>query len=341
MKRSTYGIISGLVLLAGVCFADVETKNLRCEYLVNPVGIDATSPRLSWIINSNRRGEKQTAYQVLVASSRKLLNLDQGDLWDSGKVVAEETSHIAYAGRPLASRQSCFWKVRSWDSRGKPVAWSAAAEWHMGLLQPADWEAKWIVAETPPAPSAGTLVIRKATYEAPDNAGSADVTAVLARQVRDNRLKVEVNNQTMGIDPARNVVKRLRVDYELGGKSLTKTIDENQTLTIPPELAGVRYMRKSFQVSGAVRRAVLYATALGLYEAHLNGRRVGDHVLAPDWTDYRKRVRYQAYEVTALLKRGDNAIGALVANGWFSGRIGNGGNQFYGKVPAFLAQLEV
>jgi len=184
-------------------------------------------------------------------------------------------------------------------------------------------------------------VIRKATYEAIENPAVADVTSTLIKHVKDNRLVVEVNNKNMGIDPARNVVKRLRVDYELGGKSFTKEIDEHQTLSIPEELVGVRYLRKAFQLKSPVQRAVLYATALGLYEVQLNGRRVGDHVLAPDWTDYRKRVRYQAYDVTALLKQGDNAIGALLANGWFSGRIGNGGNKFFGKVPAFLSQLEV
>src|SRR5208282_5659423 len=80
---------------------------------------------------------------------------------------------------------------------------------------------------------------------------------------------------------------------------------------------------------------------LGLYEVDINGHRVGDHVLAPDWTDYRKRVRYQAYDVTGLLQQGRNAIGAILANGWYSGHIGNGGFQFFGKTPALLAQLEV
>jgi alpha-L-rhamnosidase len=86
---------------------------------------------------------------------------------------------------------------------------------------------------------------------------------------------------------------------------------------------------------------VLYATALGLYQMDINGHRVGDHVLAPDWTDYRKRVRYQAYDVTALLRKGDNTLGAILANGWYSGHIGNGGFQFFGQTPALMAQLEV
>src|SRR5208282_3096237 len=101
------------------------------------------------------------------------------------------------------------------------------------------------------------------------------------------------------------------------------------------------YLRKDFDLAKRVRRAVLHVTALGLYEVDINGHRVGDHVLAPDWTDYRKRVRYQTYDVTALLTQGDNAIGAILANGWYSGHIGNGGYQFFGRMPAFLAQLEV
>ena len=131
------------------------------------------------------------------------------------------------------------------------------------------------------------------------------------------------------------------MEYEFGGQSFKKEIPENQALAIPDEPAASRYLRKSFTLNSPIQHAVLYATALGLYEAHINGQRVGDHVLAPDWTDYRKRVRYQAYDVTALLNRGDNAIGALLGNGWYSGHIGNGGFQFFGKVPAFLAQLEV
>src|SRR6202012_214888 len=126
-----------------------------------------------------------------------------------------------------------------------------------------------------------------------------------------------------------------------GGHPVKKIIAENQTFALPNDPSELRYLRKSFRVASPVARATLYATALGLYEAHLNGHRVGDHVLAPDWTDYKKRVRYQAYDVTSLVKKGDNAIGALLADGWFAGHIGNGGYQFFGKVPALLAQLEV
>src|SRR6266849_3751423 len=138
-------LILGIVFAAEVCLAGVES--LRCEYLMNPSGIDATEPRLSWILTSSRRGEKQTAYQILVASSRDLLNKEQGDLWDSGKVVSDESSQISYAGRSLASRQSCFWKVRIWDGDGNCSRWSPIAQWQMGLLHREDWSAKWVTAQ--------------------------------------------------------------------------------------------------------------------------------------------------------------------------------------------------
>src|SRR5436190_19055882 len=98
-----------------------KLEHLRCEYLVEPRGIGITAPRLSWIITCRQRSEKQTAYQVLVASSRVLLEKDQGDLWDSGKVGSDETSQISYAGSRLSSRKDCFWKVRIWDRESRPT----------------------------------------------------------------------------------------------------------------------------------------------------------------------------------------------------------------------------
>src|ERR1700753_1746633 len=105
MNYSKYLFTIGVVFLAGVCPAAVAIKNTRCEYLVNPLGVDTTSPRLSWTITSDQRGEMQTAYQVLVASSSKILKDDKGDLWDSGQVASDESSQIAYSGSPLESRQ--------------------------------------------------------------------------------------------------------------------------------------------------------------------------------------------------------------------------------------------
>lgn len=315
-------------------FAAVE--QLRCEYLANPLGIDAANPRLSWIITSNQRGERQAAYQILVASSPNLLDHDQGDLWDTGKVPSDETTQIAYQGRTLVSREVCYWKVRIWD-QDQRAASSPAAEWVMGLLEPSDWSAKWISAGSP----AGHLAIRYATYQAVDGQGSKDVTSALIRRAHYNYLSIVVNNKALGSDPAYNHPKKLDVEYEWDGQPRTLEVNENESLILPPETATLPYLRRNFDLDRPVKRAVLYVTALGLYQMDINGERVGDHVLAPDWTDYRKRAGYQAYDVTALLRRGKNAMAAIVANGWYSGHIGNGGFQFFGKAPMLMAQLEV
>jgi alpha-L-rhamnosidase len=109
-----------LLLIATLPAATVG--ELRCEYRSNPLGIDVVRPRLSWIIESTDRGERQTAYRVLVASSPERLAQDEGDLWDSGKVASDRSTQIDYEGRPLTSHQWCLWKVRVWDRRDQPQA---------------------------------------------------------------------------------------------------------------------------------------------------------------------------------------------------------------------------
>lgn len=243
----------------------VKVQNLRCEYEVNPIGIDVLTPRLSWELGSDQRSQRQTAYHILVASTEDNLRKNQGDLWDSGKVASDQSVHIPYSGKPLSSRQTCYWKVRVWDREGKVSDWSKPAYWEMGLLQPSDWKAQWI-----------------------------------------------------GF---------------LGGK--------NPSDPGVGEMGPCPYLRRSFSLSKPVKRARFYATALGLYELRLNGKKVGDHIFPPGWTDYRKRVMYQTYDVTSLLKPGENAIGVILGDGWYAGFVGLGGRNRYGKFPLFFGQLEI
>ena len=146
--RRQFGLavaLASLTLLSAS--ASVRVEQLRCEYLSNPLGIEASQPRLSWILTSSERGVKQAAYQILVASSEGALKKGQADLWDSGKAASDDTAQIRYAGKPLASRQQAFWKVRVWDQEGK-AGDSDPARWEMGLLKPADWQARWIARTT-------------------------------------------------------------------------------------------------------------------------------------------------------------------------------------------------
>ena len=130
--------------LASSSLAGVTIGDLRCDYAVDPLGVDSPHPRLFWKLASRERGQQQTAYQILVASSPKILAKDNGDLWDSGKVESGETIQIFYGGQELKSAQPVFWKVRAWDAGGKVSAWSRPATWTMGVLQNADWQARWI-----------------------------------------------------------------------------------------------------------------------------------------------------------------------------------------------------
>ena len=141
----------GLALVASLLFvcqgarAELEAEHLRCEYRKSPQGIDELQPRLSWQLDADdERGVRQSAYHILVASSAALLKKGTGDLWDSGKVASDASTQVAYAGRPLASRQACFWKVRVYDAAGEASEWSDPASWTMGLLQPSDWQGTWI-----------------------------------------------------------------------------------------------------------------------------------------------------------------------------------------------------
>ncbi len=233
LRLPTVAILLSLALSSSA-LAGVHVGQLRCEYLENPLGIDTAQPRFSWILESQERGQKQTAWQILAASSADELKRDHGDLWDSGKVDSDQTTFIAYAGKTLASRQNCFWKVRSWDKDGKKSEWSKPAFWQMGLLSPADWNAKWI--------------------------------------------------------------------------AKTTNIDEQPA----------PFLRREIILDGKIKRATVSICGLGYYELHINGQTVGDQLLDPGYTRYDKRVLYATHDVTTLLKRGKNAVGAILGNGWFN-----------------------
>lgn len=103
------------------------------------------------------------------------------------------------------------------------------------------------------------------------------------------------------------------------------------------------YLRREFELRSGIKSARLYITALGVYEAQINGKRIGDQVLAPGWTVYDQRLRYQTFDVTKLLQPGHNAIGAILTDGWYRGRLGfgEGKRNIWGKHLALLAQLEI
>ena len=121
--------------------------DLTVESLTNPVGIDTQEPRLSWkskAVQQNAYHLKQSAWQIVTATSQENLEPGVYDLWDSGKVHSSDSLFISYQGKKLETSQYCYWKVRVWDQNGNVSPWSETGRWIMGIMNPADWSASWI-----------------------------------------------------------------------------------------------------------------------------------------------------------------------------------------------------
>lgn len=216
-------------------FTGLVPEKLQCELRTEPLGVDVAQPRLGWISTSTIRSDAQTAYQIIVASSGALLNQENGDLWDSGKVISSEQTQVPYGGQALASSRRVYWKVRVWDAADAVSSWSAAASWTMGLLNPADWQAQWIGETNPPTGS-----------------------------------------------------------------------------TAAPGLL----LRREFNVSPNLVRAVMHVSGLGFYTLTVNGAAATENLLEPGWTEYTKTVLYQTYDITQLIQSGvANAVGLSLGHG--------------------------
>jgi alpha-L-rhamnosidase len=142
-------VLALVVVIAAVAAPAARANNIRVtdlkvEHLDHPLGIDAAVPRLAWQLASHERGQTQTAYQVLVASSEPELARNRGDVWDSGRVQSDRSIDVPYGGPPLRSGRRYRWKVRVWDRDDERSEWSRSDWWEMGLLEPSDWQAEWI-----------------------------------------------------------------------------------------------------------------------------------------------------------------------------------------------------
>jgi alpha-L-rhamnosidase len=238
----------------------LAVRDLRCEYKVDPLGIDVRKPRFSWELVSAEKGVKQTSYEVRVAGSEG--ELAKGKvIWDSGTQASDASIQVEYGGPGVASGLIYYWQVRVADNHGHLSEWSKTARWEMGLLEAGDWKAKWI----------------------------------------------------------------------------TPNIFEEETKSNPSPI-----LRREFLVKKKVERARIYATAMGLYELALNGKRVGDEYFTPGWTAYDFRYQYQTYDVTSLLKNGENCLGAMLGDGWFRGRLAwDNKRNSYGKKLGLLEQVVI
>lgn len=230
----------------------IKVFDLRCQYLKSPVGIDEKNPDFSWKLASDEHNLKQTAYQIVVASSKE--KLDDPDLWNSGKMSSSQNTFVKYKGNPLQSAHKYFWKVKIWTNKNSNGEWSDPASFITGLLNEKEWNgAKWIAYEKLP----DSLKVFPGVH------GSGD---------------------------------------HLGNKAVKRAV--------------IPCFRKDFQVKKQIAHAYVYACGLGQYVLYINGQRTDSSFLNPTWSDYTRRCYYNAYDVTSLLKDGENTIASIVGTGF-------------------------
>lgn len=136
IKGLAYALLVLLILSGNNAPDGLQIVSLKCEYQENPLAIETSRPRLSWQLKAKENGQKQTAYQIIVASSESSLTEEKADFWNSGKVNTDQSVFVEYNGKPLLSQQQYWWKVKVWDQAGKATAYSKPASWEMAILNP-------------------------------------------------------------------------------------------------------------------------------------------------------------------------------------------------------------
>ncbi|MCH9693314.1 MAG: glycoside hydrolase family 78 protein [Gammaproteobacteria bacterium] len=395
-----------------------QVLGLKVDHLDSPMGLENPHPVFSWRLESDARNVRQTAFRILVAGSEAALANGRGDLWDSGRLDSAGSVGIVYAGRPLASRQRCWWSVRVWDGDSTAPSISDPSWWEMGLLEPDDWSAEWLAVESPRARADREFGLKWVWGENSDGTTShlfrykfdlpdASTAGEFFADVNHSRAKIsglwldglaitspderglagqrfssaDLDSGEHGIAVAVDTsgIRGARAGDDLGltifgrfdlrsgktarfssGSNITTgqtdssnwyepafddrtwkaahQIDLGDYQPWPPQPA--QDLRCEFEVKKPVVKARLYATALGAYEARLNGRRVGDALLTPEISQYDKRTLYRVYDVsTKTLRRGENVLGLTVGDGWYASWDGH-----YNWAPSprrVLAQLEL
>ncbi len=290
-------------MLCEAGFAMIYPTRLTCEYLNDPMAIDILNPRLSWInIESGKtRNQFQTAWQIMVSTNLDSLHQGKGDLWNSGKVISDETINIIYNGKPLASRQECWWIVRVWDKDGVVSEWSEPAYWAMGILNREEWVAKWIG-----APWQGEDPI-------PDHERPLTSSRAKQGQIISDIATLKAP------PPAPMLRKKIHIEKEIVSAHAFVTGLGYFELYLNGKKAGVDVL---------VPNQTNYGKRPGLENNPIP--------IEDNFREY--RVMYLVYDIKGLLNKGDNVIGAIIGNGFYNAPIN--WTESYGT-PRFLGQIYI
>lgn len=230
----------------------LSAQRLRCEWLDDPVGIDTRRPRFCWELTSSgkRRDRRAAAARVIVATTQEGLLRQRGDIWDSGELPSRLPRAQPESPLPLVSHTPYHWMVATRDTDGA-LHWSIPATFTTGLLDPAEWQGRWIAAR-----------------------------------------------------PDRPVQPHFRGRSEDGPLTVAETV--------------LPLLRRRFTLPAAPVRAIVSLAGMGHFDLRVNGRPVTTSVLNPGWTEYSRTVLYSSYDVTRLLRAGDNMLGVMLGNGMFN-----------------------
>jgi len=257
--------------------AGVEVVRLEAQAAREPLGIDDPTPRFTWALKGERRGIRQTAFEVRVDVDPDARRAGRPPHWTSGKSTSADP-FLVYAGKPLAPRTRYHWSVRVWLDDGSVTGWAEPTWFETAFLSPGDWKGQWI-----------------AGPERPAVATAADGEADDAKVRAAGEFCRPVSWLTTGFAAAR--IKN----------------DQGECREVRP----APMLRKTFRVTKPVRRARVYSSGLAYNALTLNGTPTSDSVLDPAFTDYSKTVLYTVHDVTALLREGENVIATTLGSGHF------------------------
>jgi len=201
-------LLAAVLVVAATRVASAQAfhvEGLRTEYAVNPVGIDARTPRLSWRLHATRRGTTQGSYEIQVALDSGAMNRP---FWTSGRVASPASILRPYGGPPLHSSTRYYWRVRAWDDAGRASPWSSIAFFETALLDSAEWRARWITPDLPEdtTKSNPSPMLRRQFRLGPSAIGPREITLAGSPRIASARLyvtslglnEVEVNGRRVG-----------------------------------------------------------------------------------------------------------------------------------------------
>ena len=418
-------IIVSILILSGGCTEEMNPEfnvgYLKCEYMEEAIVAKAT-PRFSWEISSTQNQQRQTAWQLIASPDLEKINANEGDVWDSGKTIGNETFNVKWQGFKLQSFTKYYWKVRAWDRDAKVSKWSDAASFITGSFDESDWKANWIgdksekpldypllykhigylssytdqlneekwvqidlgekqdidkiklypshnnkrnindyyfplayrievsedmkvweklvVENSAPSPK-GEVVeleikknqtryvklvatkLKKYEHRNHDPEDHGDPTKMYAfslaelEVINDSKV-ISLNCEVAYKDALIKIDRENGYDPDMLTDGITDTPPHPKSRPIPPS----PLLRKVIKLNEKPIKAIAYVSALGVYEIAFNSKSPDNRVLAPEWTDYNKRVQYQVFDVSSLLNQGTNVIGAQLADGWYAGMLG-------------------